>query len=428
SLPVLPPEIWCTIIAFVTRLNGRCSTYLEDPFVPPYTTESSSVEDPSMHQDRVSILSVCRAWRAMASSIIFEFLRIRSIPQLRALVNRLEEGYGRDESISLPGEWVQRIDFKIAEPLTASPDLIPRLLRRTPNLMIYVNQNGSDYRPETQTPSSVMAALAEFCGPSLRRLEWSHVGEAPTWHDLTTVCHHAPNLSTLRLTWIYSYDKPYKAKLALPFLETLSLGLIPDPIDNMHIPVSWDPLLEYFSSDPAMLPSLRRFEIDLFPTSLHFFAVHSLKIRSFRTTNWSAPPILTWVLPLLPNLDTLVLTQSTAYATLPPSHPTLRRICIAPFAEEQTSVVPPRFFSSAVLGPLDRVLLSIDSTHLPRLEEIRIRNIGILKSLAGEPAWLLKWAKRWRFKGGVKFCDVHGRPFEEYPDPDNEPLLDAVRG
>jgi hypothetical protein len=137
--------------------------------------------------------------------------------------------------------------------------------------------------------------------------------------------------------------------LELPFLETLSLGLIPDPIDDIaELPISWDPLLNYFASDPEMLPSLRRFEVDIFPTDLRFFAVHGSKIQTFRTTNWSTPPMLPSTLPLLPNLDSLILTQSTEYVTLPPFHPTLRRICIAPFMEDQI-VVPPRFFTTAVL-------------------------------------------------------------------------------
>ncbi|KAJ6588975.1 hypothetical protein B0H19DRAFT_1248550 [Mycena capillaripes] len=377
------------------------------------------MEEPGMSQDRTTIPLVCQSWRTITSQIVPEYLKIRSIPQLRAIVEKFEE--------TQDGLLCTRIDFQIEEPLTASSDLIPRLLRRTPNLMIYVNQNGSDSRPERQTPSSVLDALVEHCGPSLRRIEWSHVGEAPAWRDLANLCRHAQNLRTLRLTWIFSYTEAVGEILELPFLEALSLGLIPDPIDNIvDVPLTWDPLLNYFASDREMLPSLRRFEIDIFPTSLRFFGVHGPKIRIFRTTNWSTPPMLPSTLPLLPNLDSLILTQSTEYVTLPPFHPTLRRICIAPFMEEHI-VVPPRFFSTAVLIPLDSVLLSIDSTKLPRLEEVRLRNMGILMNLVDEPAWLLKWARRWRFKG-VKFCDMLGQSFSETKDPEKDPILDAVRG
>ncbi|KAJ6487921.1 hypothetical protein C8R45DRAFT_1097777 [Mycena sanguinolenta] len=433
-LPVLPEELWNTIIFFIIRLNGRNSVHLEDPFLPPYTTETSPVDDLDILWDRDAIPLVCQSWRALTSRIIPEYLRIRSIPQLRAIVDKFEN------TPSL-GECVQRVDFKISEPLTASPDLIPRLLKHTKkyepsilslqliqnfdSLKIYVNQNGSDFLPETQTPTSVLVALAEHCSSSLRRIEWSHVGEAPTWHDLANLCHHAPNLRTLRLTWIFSYTEPAQGVLELPSLETLYLGLIPDPSDViLELPLTWDPFLTYFASKPETLPSLRRFEIDIFPTDLHFFRVHGSKIRTFRTTNWSTPPQLPRTLPLLGNLDSLVLTQSTEYVMLPPSHPTLRCICIAPFMENHV-VVPPRFFSTAVLTPLESVMLSIDSTHLPRLEEVRLRNMGILMNLVDEPAWLLKWARRWRFKG-VKFCDMHGHSFSDTKD--NDPLLDAVRG
>ncbi|KAJ7108562.1 hypothetical protein C8R44DRAFT_834047 [Mycena epipterygia] len=360
-----------------------------------------------MSQDRATTPLVCRSWRSMTSQILPEYLRIRSIPQLRAIVKKFEEG--QDDRFPFGG-WVQRIDFQIPEPLVNHPDLIPRLLWRTPNLMIYCNQNGSDYRPETQTPTAVLEALAEHCGPSLRRLEWSHVGEAPAWCDLADLCRRAPNLRTLRLTWIFSYRQPFREEmLHLPSLETLSLGLIPDPIDIVELPITWDPLLNYFASNPEMLPSLRRFEVELFPTDLRFFRTHGSKIRFFRTTNWTRPPMLPFTLPLLPNLENLVLTQTTEYVTLPPSHPKLRRICIAPFSEEH-SVVPPRFFNTAVLVPLESVLLSIDSTKLPSLHEVRLRNIGVLMNLVEEPAWLLKWAKRWHFRG-VNFCDIRGQSF-----------------
>ncbi|KAJ7185670.1 hypothetical protein C8R46DRAFT_1158354 [Mycena filopes] len=376
-----------------------------------------------MLRDRAMIPLVCRSWHFMACQIVPEYLRITSIPQLRAIVDRFEKAH--DTSSPFRGEWVQRIDFRISESLAASPDLIPRLLRCTPNLMIYVNQNGSDYRPETQTPASVLDALGKYCGTSLRRLEWSHVGEAPRWRDLVKLCRIARYLRTLRLTWIFSYQ-PVLQGLELPSLQTLSLGLIPDPIDTIvELPTSWDPLLNYFAANPESLPLLERFDVEIFPSNLSFFQVHGGKIRNFRTTNWSKPPMLPFVLPLLSNLETLCLTQSTEYVTLPPFHPTLRRICVAPFMDEQI-VVPPRFFSSAVLAPLESVLLSIDSTQLPRLEEVRLRNIGILAHLVNEPIWLLKWAKRWHFKG-VEFCDMHGRSFGDFTQ-ENDPLLHAVRG
>ncbi|KAJ7269820.1 hypothetical protein C8J57DRAFT_1323596 [Mycena rebaudengoi] len=398
--PVLPQEIWRTILAFTIRLNGRSSFHLGDPFLPPYATESSLEDEVGMREDRASVPLVCRSWASITSEILLDYLRIRSIPQLRAIVAKLESDNRSREEGPPFGDWVQRIDFHISEPLTGAPDLIPRLLRRTPNLAIYINKNGSDYLPETQTPSSVLQALAAYCGPSLRRIEWSHVGEAPAWCDLANLCQHTPNLRTIRLTWMFSYKKPFmNGPLDLPQLQTLSPRL-----------------LGYLSADSNMLPSLRRFE----PTGA--------KIRLFRTTNWRSPPSLPSTLPLLPNLDSLVLVQSTEYVTLPPFHPTLRRICIVPFTEDYSTMVPPRFFNAAVLGPLEYVLLSIDSTKLCRLEEVRIRNISIFKHLLDEPAWLLKWAKRWRFKG-VKFCDMHGQLFSQIVQAsDDNPLLDTVRG
>ncbi|CAK5261824.1 unnamed protein product [Mycena citricolor] len=425
----LPPEIWNSVLGFLIRQNGRKSIHLEDLFEPPYATESLEVVDPDMRQDRRTVTLVCRQWNALASQIIPEYLIIRSIPQLRAILSRLEET--PSDGSPRVGIWVQRVDFEIKEPLSspATLDLIPRLLRRTPNLMIYVNKNGSDYAPETQTPSAVLEALAKYCGSSLRRIEWSHVGEAPTWLDLANLLLRTPNLVTLRLTWIFSYDNPGHVDVALelPSLQTLYLGLIPDPSEALiALPLSWDPLLDYLAARPGMLPALQRFEIEIFPSRHGFFRVHGHKIKTFRTTNWNFPPTLPMTLPLMPNLDNLILTQSSEYVMLPKSHPSLRRICISPF-EDKPSAVPPRIFQRAVLLPLDHVLLSIDTTKLPRLEQVRVRNIGMLATLVDEPAWLLKWAQRWKFRG-VAFCDVNGQPYSLVRDPDNDPLLNAVRG
>lgn len=82
-----------------------------------------------MWQDRATIPLVCRSWRWVTSQIVPEYLRIRSIPQLRAIVEKFEEP--QDEEAQNPALGVQRIDFQIAESLTASLDLIPRLLRHT---------------------------------------------------------------------------------------------------------------------------------------------------------------------------------------------------------------------------------------------------------------------------------------------------------
>ncbi|KAF8965061.1 hypothetical protein BDZ97DRAFT_1918503 [Flammula alnicola] len=429
NLPTLPREIWRKIIAFTVRLAGANSIELDDPFSPPYQHEEYPEVDPGLFEDRRSLARVSSGWRSTVTEMCAEYLAIYSARELKYLVKLLEASEAhKSPSGKRLGEWTTRIDFKILGAYSV-PHVI-RLLKCTPNLLIYNNKNGPPSSPEKYTPQEVLKALVTFCGSSLRRVEWSGAGEAPRFQDLVQLCNDLPNLVTLRLVAIYSF--PMRESdgippiLLLPKLKTLSLGVIPEPnTPRPEFAVTWDPFLQYASFASGQLPSLERFECDIFPLlTMSFFRVHGHKIRLFRTTAWSAENALPEALGLCPRLYSLVIAQGSETVELPLFHPTLEKICILPTVDVVVGV-PQRVFDFAVMAPLDALLKSIEKMTAPHLVELRIRNMGAYLNIVDYATWLGFWWRRWNIRG-VHFRDKTGASYQNVQDP-SEALLDLVR-
>lgn len=448
SLPNLPIEIWRRIFAFVIRLSSAANAIdLEDPF--DFSSDDS--EPPLRYghhaKDGAALLLVCSGWYAVASEILVEYLIISSEPQLLLIIKKLENSKKKSNGAGRGGlgKWIRRIDFQLLAPEKPNEKhqekkmkLIIRLLKCTPNLTIYVSRCGADNPSEQprKTPTDIIRALADNCGPSLRRIDWVSSLEAPSWADLAQVLFPAtPNLRTLRLSCIYSYTLPSFSHppphATLPSLKTLSLGLLPPQppqqqnpnTPRIQMPSSWAPLLHNLSLSPTQLPSLRRLDIDVIPPgsiSQTFFSTHGSKIVFLRTASWATFTPLPTTLQSLPNLHTLVLSHANEEFTVPEPHPTLQRICIVPFDDTYTYTspqlmvnVPPRVFTLAVLTPLDEILMALLDMGMrcPLLTTVRIRDVGTFADLTDHGLWLYMWWRRWNFRG-VRFEDRIGRSFK----------------
>ena len=414
-LPNLPNEVWRRIIGFTIRLAGSLSIELDDPFAPPYQNEEYPEVDPGLFEDRKSLRQVCSSWRSVVTEISAEYLIVYSGNELKALVKQLEAQHRNKTPGKRLGEWTSRIDLRILG--TYSVPHVVRLLRCTPNLLICDIRNGPPHLPEKSTPIEVLQALTT-CS-QLRRLGWSGAGETPRFQDLVQLCIGLPNLVTLRLATIFSF--PVRSDgipplLVFPKLKTLSLAVIPDPTEfRPEYAMTWDPFMNYLSIQPRQLPLLERLECDIFPLlTLSFFHMHGHKLRSFRTTAWSADGILTEALPLCPNLESFVISQGSEPVDFPAFHPTLRKICIIPSVDTDVDV-PQRVFEYAVMSPLDAVLKSIEQMGAPHLIELRIRNIGAFGNILDYSTWLRFWWRRWNIRG-IHFLDKSGVSFHEVYD------------
>ncbi|KAG5650578.1 hypothetical protein H0H81_011751 [Sphagnurus paluster] len=424
-IPDLPSEVWRKVIGFTVRLAGANSIELDDPFSTPYMNEEYPEVDPGLFEDRTTMSLVCSSWHAVVTEVSVEYLVIYSGKQLKGLVKKFESN--KDNARKRLGEWTLQIDFKILGKYSVAH--IVQLLQCTPNLLIYVNKNGPP-TPERPTPIEVIKGLVSHSSHSLRRVEWSGVGEAPRYQDLVKLCTSLPNLTTLRLVAIFSFPYHWEGvppPLVMPKLKTLSLTIIPKSTNHRpEYALTWDPFLQYISILPTQLPALERFECDIFPLfTMHFFNMHGSKLRLFRTTAWSAENVLPEALSLCPNLHSLVICQGSKTMALPIFHPTVAKICIIPTVEVHVAV-PQKVFDYAVMAPLDDLLKSFERMVAPHLVELRVQNMGAYVTIAEHSTWLRFWWIRWNIQG-VEFRDKTGASYQLVLDP-NEALINSVRG
>jgi len=62
------------------------------------------------------------------------------------------------------------------------------------------------------------------------------------------------------------------------------------------------------------------------------------------------------------------------------------------------------------MKPLEDLMCQIDESRLPKLAQVRIRNVGTLANIMEHPEFLQRWWKRWHLRD-VRFDDKDGRPF-----------------
>lgn len=424
-LPILPPEIWKKIIAFATRqsASGFNAVDLDDPCSLPNEKVGGSPEDDAgLFEDCKSMMRVSSQWHFDVNEILCGYLTIYTAEELIRLVGILENspGYTGGTRKQL-GVWTKRIDFKIQG--SYSVPYVVRLLKCTPNLLVYHNKNGPADVMELCTPQEILDALVTYCSQSLRRVEWSSVGEVPHLEDVVKLCQGLPHLSTLRLVAVrgalsQQADNETLPPMILPRLTTLSLGAIPFNAVDGHPQqmLTWDLFLECLSFQSLQLPALVRFECDVFPYALKFFEVHGKKLLFFRTAASYAQNALPNALVLCPRLDTLVLAQGNRIASLPDSHSSLRRILIVSEAEISYAygVVPSSAFYDEAVPPLTHLLWSIQNMTRPSLSEVRVqRNMLAYSTGKSYNTWLGIWWRAWHKQWPrMKFCDDAGKPFQ----------------
>ena len=408
--PRLPAELCRKVISFTVRLAGATSIERDDPFGPPYSNEEYPEVDFQLFLDRRNLSLVCAAWYEVVTEISAEYIVIYSDKQLKMLVKKLDQTFLSKKL----GERTHRVDFKILKNYNILNAV--RLFRCTPNLMVYTNKNGPRNHPIRFTPIEVLKSLIANCKKTLRRVEWSGPGEPPRFQDLCLFCNQLPNLTTLRLMSIFSYPGPTDGApplIRLPSLKTLSLGVIPEPPQRRQsYSLTWDPFLRYLCVNSQQLPSLERFDCDLFPQlTMSFFDIHGHKLRMFRTSTCFADVFLPIAVAACPNLLDLVLVHGPELAAFPQYHPKLRRICIHPTIDVDVEV-PTKIYDHAVITPLDTILKAIEELMASELVEVRIRNSGAFRNITSQKHWLNTWWRRWNLRR-IQFVDKVGGSYQD---------------
>ncbi|EGO03780.1 hypothetical protein SERLA73DRAFT_102061 [Serpula lacrymans var. lacrymans S7.3] len=422
SLPDLPVEVWREILVSVVCTSEALCVDRGDPFSDIGDWEMSTLRRISKSRHRGSVLClVCKDWYGIVQQLVCEQVVICSERHLLSVVERLEKTVHG----CVLGTCTRRVDLRIffrGGTTTSYMENMIRLLRVTPNLITYVNNNQHDVDVfpsghAVQVPSEIMETLATYCGATLQRLEWNR-DECPLWSDLVHICARTPKLRTLAsATAIVStrHWTPTDTPVAtFQHLRTLALGgpAGHPPIENNSTTMSlqsWDGLLPQLVSPAHSLPSLQRVEISPY-FGTDFFVAHGPTIRTlcFTSTSASLPSIL----PACPRLKTLVIPPGGAMS-FPPAHASLRSICISPPAGYSDSI-PQRIFYSIVMPYLMETISRIEPLHLPKLSRLRIRDTGVLSGAAQCRPLQSLWSQ-WNARG-VRFEDKHGNPIKASSD------------
>ncbi|KAG1796956.1 uncharacterized protein HD556DRAFT_1306670 [Suillus plorans] len=254
NLPPFPPELWITIFSLATDIPGLLSYDGSNPYDLPRPL----VKDHELKLLKESLITkrniilVCKTWNALATNFLYQSVLVTRPATLSSLFVSLGgRSSGPARSVHV-GWWTRRLDVLIQDDHCEASDyaLLANIIRRFPNLSIVnlsmpmLPYNDSWLR---QLPESVVMALAESCGPSLRVFDCSESILRPSREDLMKLIIAAPNLSVLHcpICSPSTRDKSPSARLDVPVmtkLQSLSLmsvflrDYLPDDRDANHFP------------------------------------------------------------------------------------------------------------------------------------------------------------------------------------------------
>lgn len=177
NLPPFPPELWITIFSLATDIPGLLSYDGPNPSdIPrPLVKEHEHKLLKESLITKKNIILVCKTWNALATNFLYQSVLVTRPATLSSLLVALG---GRSSGAVHVGWWTRRLDVLIQDDHCEASHyaLLANIIRRFPNLSIVnlsmpmLPDNDSWLR---QLPESVVMALAESCGPSLRVFDCS---------------------------------------------------------------------------------------------------------------------------------------------------------------------------------------------------------------------------------------------------------------
>ncbi|EPQ57072.1 hypothetical protein GLOTRDRAFT_26784, partial [Gloeophyllum trabeum ATCC 11539] len=230
----IPPEIWLLIFQYATYIPESHNIIPADPFQRsrfPRMAMGANTPVLSM-RTKWSLVLVCRAWRQLATVLLYEHLVIRSLRRALKICSTLRNSVRRatingiEVDVSEYGQWTKHIEvhahIRTFDTMTFA-EVLYRILQCCPNVRIL---SGTWDRP---IPRWLMAALPRFYGSKLELLQWDSLSLTTRSTDVCTLtpefltAFHSLRTLDLRKFGGWNETDYGKPNLALPRLSHLLL-------------------------------------------------------------------------------------------------------------------------------------------------------------------------------------------------------------
>ncbi|KAH7912054.1 hypothetical protein BJ138DRAFT_1134967 [Hygrophoropsis aurantiaca] len=270
ALPRFPPELWLKIFGLATSVPGlmNCNDVSQSDL--PHTILKKKEQDllkKSLVTKR-NLVQVCRTWHDMAVEFLYQSIIISRVNALSSLHNALQRSSESSPhrvslSTSSFGWWTKRLDVIIQDDRCEGSDytLLAEIIRHFSNLTIVtLSMPMLPYRDcwLRQLPTSLLTALAETCGSSLRVFDCSESILRPCREDLMMLLGAAANLQILRCPICSPSPggKPSLARVDMPVMPKLQSVMLMSVFLRDYLPKD---------KDANRFPALRELTYDCIP-------------------------------------------------------------------------------------------------------------------------------------------------------------------
>ncbi|KAF8626210.1 hypothetical protein AX15_004900 [Amanita polypyramis BW_CC] len=287
-----PPEICLAIFEFATWVHNVHGPDPLDMNFQLFITKDHQRTLRRSLRTKLALVHVCRAWKALASSLLYENIIIGRGGYLPAICSVLEasrrQSLQQDPDETCPlGHWTKRLDIALRDssrPADEELALLADIVYCLPNLEIVTFSLSSiQYAQDDFSPCFILRALASTCAPSLKYIHWFRDTLVPDGQDLCALLRKTPNLRSFRTPLV-----------SVRNCEESDEKLVHTSIMTVHAERSIADDLDYPVPPQVMdLPSLRQlsFVVPLFSTDARwakFLETHGPRLQHIQVLIYSA--------------------------------------------------------------------------------------------------------------------------------------------
>lgn len=207
NTPSIPPELWLTIFERLKVpgvLEPDIYVTSDEPQRAIIRKQQRLLRD-SLVTKRY-LVTVCKQWYTMATPLLYESIIIgrgRTLSSLcTALVKSKRETDHSSQGHHALGWYTKRLDVAMRDQghygSAADLEFLAKAIQCLPNLAIVMFSVRSPRYVEHPIPTSIMHALADTCGHSLRIVDLSESVLHPSRHDWREFLTATPHLRVLR--------------------------------------------------------------------------------------------------------------------------------------------------------------------------------------------------------------------------------------